>query len=176
MWVGRGRSYRGNPANTSDSEKTPVARRILIVAAACALAGGVAFWVLVVDPAQRHLDFCRSVHVELKSLTKKRPPDVSRQQWKCVVAWTLNGHANILTTFRNNPQAERDRFLAELRERLNGPVTLATIDWIWDQYEMLNPSYGPVYSGRYRPTSPERLREFETPGSSWCASWGLDVD
>jgi hypothetical protein len=145
-----------------------VIRRLLYFGAACLLAGGVAFWVLVLDPARRHLAFCQESRAELQSLAKRRPTSLSRQQWECVVAWTLNGHANILTFKQDIPQAERDQFLARLRTRLSGYVNLGMVDWVWDEFERLSPSYGPIYSGKCRPTSPERLKEFETPSSSWC--------
>ena len=151
-------------------------RLALCLAGVCLLAAGGAFWLLVIDPAQRHRDFCQSTQAELQSLAHKRPPGVSRQQWESVVAWTLNGHGNILTFKQDIPQPDRDKFLAELRARLAGPVDLDTVDWVWDEFERLCPSYGPIYSGRYRPTSPERLREFETPGSGWNGSWGIKVD
>jgi hypothetical protein len=61
----------------------------------------------------------------------------------------------------------------ELQDRLNRPVDLGTIDWIWDQFERLSPGYGPTYSQRYRPTSPERLREFQEQGFCWV---GVEVE
>jgi hypothetical protein len=142
--------------------------------AACLLAGGVVFWVRGFDSAGSHAEFCRITRVELESLARKRPEGVTREQWHHVVAWTLNGHGNILEFKQDIPQAERDLFVSELRERLAGPaVDLSTIDWIWDQYERLWPGYGPVYSGRYRPTSPERLREFQREGFTWV---GVEVE
>ena len=147
-------------------------RRVLIALAVLVVAGAGAFWLWVLDPALRHAEFCRATKAEFKSLAKKRPPRVTRKQWHHIVAWTLNAHGNCITFARNIPQAERDRFLAELRERLRGPVELATIDWIWDELVRLT-SYGQTYSDQWRPTTPERLREFEEGNSSWV---GVELD
>lgn len=89
-----------------------------------------------------------------------------------MVAWTLNAHSNCITFSPNIPQAERDRFLANLQERLRGPVELTTIDWIWDELVRLT-SYGKTYSDNWRPTLPERLREFEEGNSMWV---GIEVE
>src|SRR5689334_3638955 len=103
-----------------------MARGVLIGIATCVVVGGALFWVSV-DGVRRHLEFCHAVQDELRSLTKKRPPNVSRKQWENVVAWTLNAHGNCITFTRRIPQADRDRFLAELQLRIRGPVNLGTI-------------------------------------------------
>jgi hypothetical protein len=59
-----------------------------------------------------------------------------------------------------------DRFERELNRRLKGPVDLQTIDWIWDEMARLTPN-GKTYSDSYRPTTPERLKEFEEGSFSW---------
>lgn len=145
--------------------------RVLIALTVYLVVGGGAFWLWVFDPAMRHAEFCRATKAEFASLAKKRPPTVTRKQWENVVAWTLNAHGNCITIARNMPQADRDQFLAELQERLRGPVDLATIDWIWDELVRLT-SGGRSYSDNWRPTAPERLREFEEGN----ISWGLEVD
>jgi hypothetical protein len=148
--------------------------RVSLVIIACLTAGAVVVWVLKIGPRQRHSAFCQVTAAELKSLAQKRPPDITREQWQHIVAWTLNGHGNILTFKTDIPQAEQDRFVSELRGRLSSQrVDLATIAWIWDQFERLSPSYGPEYSARYRPTAPERLKEFQKQGFSWV---GIEVN
>jgi hypothetical protein len=148
-----------------------MARRGCLVAAIFLLAGGVAFWLRIVEPIRRHNEFCEKVRADFKSLAKKRPPNVSRKQWENVVAWTLNAHANCLTFHRNIPPDEMVRFEAELKQRLAGPVSLETIDWIWDEIVRLTPG-GQRYSDDWRPTLPERLKEFEEGN----ISWGIEVD
>lgn len=150
-----------------------MSRRVVIATVACLLCVGVLFWARVIDPARRHSEFCRATKIELKSLAKKRPPGVTRDQWHHVVAWTLNGHANCLTFSPCVAQHDRDHFVTDLRERLRGPVDLQTIDWIWDEFVRLAPSWGPSYSERWRPTHPDKLREFEQSGPTWL---GVEVD
>lgn len=136
------------------------------------LVGGVALWWYKVEPIRRHLAFCREVKSELGTLAKKRPADITREQWQQIVAWTLNAHGNTLVATSRIPQDERERFVAELRRRLQGPVDLGTIDWIWDEFVRLALGWGPSYSEKWRPTSPEKLREFAESNTDW----GIDVD
>lgn len=131
----------------------------IVVAILIATAGGV-FWFSVVDPARRHAEFCQATKAEFESLAKKRPPTITRRQWQNVVSWTLNAHGNCLQFAQNLPQSERDRFLTQLRQRLQGPVELETVDWIWDEIMRLTPN-GRRYSDRWRPTTPKRLQEYK---------------
>lgn len=143
-------------------------RRWLLAVVACLVAAGAAFWWGLLEPYQRNLDFCEATRAELQTLAKKRPANLSRKQWNNVVAWTLNGHGDILCAERYGiPRAEMVRFEAELRRRLQGPVDLATIDWIWDEFERLAPHNASIYSPKWRPTSPEKLREFEEGNVTW---------
>lgn len=155
------------------TEDTRVVRSASLLLAVCAITGGAVFWVRVVEPARRHSAFCRAVEVELKTLASKRPPGVTRDQWHNIVAWTRNAHGNTLVASPMIPRGEQERFLAELRERLAGPVTLATIDWIWDEFVRLAPGWGPSYSEKWRPTCPKKLQEFEESGPIWA---GVEVD
>jgi hypothetical protein len=150
-----------------------VERRVLIALVVCLVACGVLSWVRVIDPARRHTEFCRVTRAELEVLTRKRPPNITRKQWHHIVAWTFNAHGNCLTFSPNIPQPERDRFVGELRGRLRGPVNLRTVDWIWDEFVRLAPSVGSSYSEQWRPTSPEKLREFEESHSTWV---GVEVE
>jgi hypothetical protein len=150
-----------------------VRRVVLLVLVALSVGGGAVFWVQTVEPARRHHAFCRALDAELKTLAHKRPPGVTRNQWHHVVAWTWNAHSNTLVASPGIPRVEQERLLAELRERLASPVTLATIDWIWDEFVRLSPGWGASYSDRWRPTGPEKLREFEETGATWA---GVNVD
>jgi hypothetical protein len=59
-----------------------------------------------------------------------------------------------------NDTAVRDRFADWFREFLGGDVDLATIDSVWDEYLAGAPS-AKSYD-RYRPTTPELLRDAES--------------
>jgi hypothetical protein len=131
-----------------------MARRVWLALIGCMFVGSVAFWWYKVEPIRRHFEFCREVKSELGTLAKKRPAGITREQWQQIVAWTLNAHANTLVATSRIPPDERERFVAELRRRLQGPVDLGTIDWIWDEFVRLAPGWGPSYSEQWRPTSP----------------------
>ena len=131
------------------------------------------FWLRVFEPFRRHHEFCRTTRAELETLAKKRPTGISRKQWHHIVNWTLNAHSNTLVATRQMPREEMDRFETELKQRLQGPVDLGTIDWIWDEFVRLAPGWGPSYSERWRPTSPEKLREFEESSDTII---GVEVD
>jgi hypothetical protein len=148
-----------------------MARRGSLVAAILLLAGGVTVWLRYLEPMRRHRECCERVRADLASLAKRRPPNVSLKQWENVVAWTLNAHGNCLASEPNIPPEEIARFERELKLRLSGPVRLKTIDWIWDEIVRLS-SGGQRYSDNWRPTLPERLKEFEEGG----IDWGIKVD
>jgi hypothetical protein len=132
---------------------------------------GIVFWFPKIEQNRRHSLFCDRVHFQFLSLAKKRPLNVSRQQWEGVVAHTINAWANCLTFTKNIPPAEMDRFEHELHQRVQGPVDLATIDWIWDEVVRLTPN-GQSYSDDWRPTTPFWLAEYEKGNHSF----GLEVD
>jgi hypothetical protein len=137
-----------------------MARHLGIVTFTILILWGVVVCCTRVSELKRHREFCDAVKTELKSLTKKRPAHLSRKQWKNVVAWTLNAHGNCFESHVRIPPEEMAWFEAELKRRLQEPVDLDTIDWIWDEIVRLTP-FGQQYSEQWRPTLPERLKEFE---------------
>jgi hypothetical protein len=127
------------------------------VGAALVLGGGAAFWLLVLEPGREHRCWYDRVRADLYSLAKKRPADVPPGEWEFLVGWTINLHANCGAS---RSWVDRDRmwpFLEELERRLQGPVTAATIDWIWDEYARITES-GRVYGERFRPTRSPDLK------------------
>ena len=148
-------------------------RRILFAVIACIVVSGVLFWFIMIEPSHRHLVFCGNVRAELELLAKKRPRHITKKQWEQVVAWTLNGHANCFAPASNMPPVEMARFEKELKLRLTkSNVDLETIDWIWDSYVRFG-YLGKQYSDNYRPTTPERLKEYEEGNPT---HWGIEVD
>jgi hypothetical protein len=130
-------------------------------------------------PFREHREFVRTTRAQLEGLAKRRPPNLTRKQWNNVVGWTIQGHGNTLGAAmpfpgrRSIPRKEMNDFEAELRRRLNGPVDLGTINWIWDEFERLVPEFGPEYSRNYRPTTPDKLKEFENGNVTWS---GIEVE
>ena len=144
-----------------------VRRRTWLVMSICVATGIIALWSGLYEPWKQHRDFCRATRAKLATLAKKRPAGLTRKQWNNVVGWTIQAHGNTLVPTLWIPRADMRRFEVELNKRLEGQVDLATIDWIWDQFELLAPRFGPEYSRKYRPTSVEKLREFERDDVIW---------
>lgn len=119
-------------------------------------------------PGRVHRLWYARVQADLESLQHRRPPEVNRQQWGYVVGWTLNAHANCCSAPVFVDPALTDGFAADLERTLRGPVSLATIDRIWDKILTISriKSYG-----QFRPTSPEKLEEATSSG--WA---GIEVD
>lgn len=110
-------------------------------------------WAFLYEPMRLDFEWTRRVGADLNSLRQKRPLAITPVQWEYAVDWTVNMHYNtgdhpFISTVE---LAWRDRFVAELEHRLQGPVTLADIDWIWDEYAA-HVKGGQQYSDRYRPT------------------------
>jgi hypothetical protein len=79
-----------------------------------------------------------------------------------MVGWTLNLHANCGAS---HTWVERDQmwpFLEEMERRLQGSVSIATIDWIWDEYTRIT-KFGREYEEKYRPTRSPDL-QYAHPG------------
>jgi hypothetical protein len=80
-----------------------------------------------------------------------------------LVAWTRYaiGRRGSVAEFFNPDQASHDRFLTlpdRFEKRLAGEVGMESIDWLWDELEVIS-KHGPRYCAHYRPTTPERLAE-----------------
>ena len=124
---------------------------ILVVLLAVFAAG----WAFVYEPLRLHREWDDAMRANIKSLADKRPTDVTPQQWEYTVGWTINLHANCGAFYSFSEHtadpAWRDGFRAELERRLQGPITLADIDWIWDEYAK-NTKHGHKYSDQFRPT------------------------
>ena len=90
---------------------------------------------------------------------------MTARQWESAVAWTLNLHGNSLLQFQAS-LGDITEFRSELGDRLNGPVDMSTINWIWDRYAGLC-SGGENYQ-RFRPQMNDEILK-------GGANWGLAV-
>jgi hypothetical protein len=97
----------------------------------------------------------------LESLAARRPSGMAPRQWESAVAWTLNLHGNSLIRFQAEGH-EIAAFQQRLASKLAGPVDMATIDWIWDEYAQVCPG-GENYQ-RFRPMM---IEEIEAGGADW---------
>jgi hypothetical protein len=85
-----------------------------------------------------------------------------------LVGWTINLHANSAAANQWVDRGEIWPFVEELERRLQEPVTVATVDWIWDEYARITTG-GRLYGERYRPTQSPELQHVQ-PGV-----WGIRV-
>ena len=131
--------------------------------AVCVLSGAaVAFLFIALKPIHEHRRWYDRVSVDLFSLADKRPPDVPPGQWEFMVSWTINLHGNCGSSHTSVDPDQMWPFQEELERRLEGPVTVATIDWIWDEYVRIT-KVGRRYEERYRPTHSPDLQNAQ-PG------------
>ena len=105
---------------------------------------------------------CRQQTTErLYALARKRPPDVSQAEWEYLVGWTINGHANCVSSNSDVSLKEYRLFLQMVSDESAVPqLNIAFFDRVWDFYERAGPT-GRRYTDMHRPTLPERLREAE---------------
>ncbi len=83
-----------------------------------------------------------------------------------LVGWTTNLHANSAAANQWVDRGEIWPFVEELERRLQETVTVATVDWIWDEYARITTG-GRLYGERYRPTQSAELQHVQ-PGV-----WGI---
>ncbi len=132
-------------------------RWIAVAAVLLVVSGAAAFWFKFLEPNFTHRKWSDRVDANLESLIDKRPADVPPGQWKFMIHWTRNLHGNwgVLHVWVDPDQ--KWQFLDELERRLQGPVTVATIDWIWDEYARITKG-GRSYGEKYRPTQSPDLK------------------
>ena len=137
--------------------------RCLGVAVVLVLGGAAAaFWLVALEPIREHGRWFDQVRADLYALANKRPADVPPGQWEFMVGWTINLHGNWGASHTWVDREQMWPFLEELERRLQGPVNVATIDWIWDEYARFTKG-GREYGEHYRPTRSPDL-QYAQPG------------
>lgn len=131
--------------------------KLIALLAVCLAIGGALIHHFILVPDQLY----RQLKLDIQSLANRRPAHVPPGEWEFAVGWTLNLHANCGLLYGKDT-AEMQNFSNEFSRRLEGPVGLHTIDWIWDEYERLT-KRGKSYSEKYRPTTSVDLHQAE-PG------------
>ena len=126
----------------------------LVFAIYLSIAGLVAIAYWLSEPIRSQLQWHERIKADLKTLAQRQPTDANRGQWNFAVHWTHQLDCNCGETDRT----WRDEFADELERRLKGPVGLADIEWIWDEY-VKHTQIGQSYSDQFRPT---RDRDFAT--------------
>ena len=96
------------------------------------LSAVLAVWILSWNRIFR-IEWDRRIEARIRELPAKRPAEVPLGQWEFMVGWTMNLHANC-GAYDWKHRGRRWQFLEDFERRLQGPVEVATIDWIWDEY------------------------------------------
>lgn len=119
--------------------------------------------------AAAHARWYRRVELQILKLAPRCPTEVTPAQWAQCLLHTWNLHCNF-GHWSYFPHDQREPFIAEFEERLNGPVNLGTIDWIWDDYSRRVPRAASYL--RYRPTTLQMLEDAElVPGADSLDRW-----
>ena len=115
----------------------------------------------------RHIEFL------IARLGTVRPDNLSESQWSGCVYWTWQLHTNYGGDHYFDHKASC-KFADRFQQQFDGRISLATIDWIWEQY-IEHTVGGQRYSDLYRPTTPERLSEADKwdypPLEEWAATY-----
>jgi len=115
------------------------------------------FW--AVHQAHVHRHWEQQVEILILQFARKRPPEVPPETWAKCLQWTLMLHGEYggLSYF---PSAAREPLIHDLERHLAEPVTLQTIDAIWDDYVRHAPRANSYL--RFRPTTPEMQEGYST--------------
>jgi hypothetical protein len=129
------------------------AKKVLVVVAVQTLLTLGAWVAVQINTVRVHTNWSEQVSESLRVLHRNRPAEVPADRWEHLCSWTMNRHANC-GGIESAVEEWREPFAAQLRRRVSGPVGVADIDWIWDEYAA-HTTHGPRYSRDYRPTRPE---------------------
>ena len=118
----------------------------------------VAFVILMAlaTPSVRHLlrwrehsRLAQRVKDNISTLQDRGPPGVSPSQWNHAVDWTSNLISQVyFAPEERDPSSLRDLCDA-LEQRLNEPISLGTLQWVWDECEQA-PRRGAKYAIQFR--------------------------
>ena len=102
------------------------------------------------------------------------PSDLTDDQWAYCILWTWNLHGNYGVVPDFIPTADLQRIVEQFEAKIDAGPSLATIDWLWDEYYRSVP--GAHEYERYRPTSPANQLEAGTRGSYPLSWWRSEYE
>jgi hypothetical protein len=126
---------------------------VLIVALPCAYFGAHLY------RYYRHGRVSDRMETAITRLALNCPSDLTDDQWAYCILWTWNLHCNYGVVPDYIPTADLERIVEDLEGKIDAGPSLATIDWLWDEYYRWAPS-AHNYE-RYRPTSPANQSQLE---------------
>lgn len=131
-------------------------RRLMLLVALITLP--LAFDARYLKPYRDHRRWFSRVDACLEKLNAKQPQNLSIELWTNLTNWNNNLHGNCgFSPFYLTDKQLAEAFADELELRVEGPVDLKTIDWIWDEYMRFTrlKSYN-----RFRPTTPANMEPY----------------
>jgi hypothetical protein len=109
----------------------------------------VAPFVRFVGTQRRFYGLVEQVGNDIASLELRRPADVPPDQWKRAVDWTRNLIYQVYFSPIDSDPDSLEQLRDQLRQKLNGPVDLRTLQWIWEHCENA-PRQGAVWAINFR--------------------------
>ena len=126
---------------------------VLIVAVPCAYFGAHIY------RYSRHGRVSDRMKTAITRLALNCPDDLTDDQWAYCIGWTWNLHGNYGLLPDYIPTDDLERIVEEFEAKIDAGPSLATIDWLWDEYYRSAPS-AHNYE-RFRPTSPANQSQLE---------------
>lgn len=102
---------------------------------------------------------CREYVAELR---RSRPVDVSPERWDEENFGVEVAVANVCFSTHHVPLPEMERFTADFAQRMNEPIDLTTIDWLWERLAATG-DHGARYVTKWRPVRQDRATARRTP-------------
>jgi hypothetical protein len=125
---------------------------VLAAVAFCVALPAVWIWPQFVYARERS-----AAHEVVAQLADRRPADVDAAVWEAATSWAVTAYGNVCFTESHVPLDELRRFHDDVKERLEGPVNLATIDWVWQRLGETG-LHGAQYRDRFEPQYLENLK------------------
>jgi hypothetical protein len=112
----------------------------------------------------------REMDAAIRALEYRVPPGVSPAVWECAWGWTSTAYGNVCFSEEHVSTEELYRLRKDLMPKLQGPVDLQTLVWVWDRLAQTGP-HGRRYVGQHKPSFLECL----PPGTVPTASPGPEL-
>lgn len=137
-------------------------RRTLGIIICICVAGTAITFAWAVYQTHVHRQWGQRVEILILRFARQRPADIAPETWTKCVYWTLKLHGEYggMSYF---PSDSREPLTRDLERHLAEPVTLQTIDAIWDDYVRHAPKARPYL--RFRPTTPQIQDGYSTDES-----------
>ena len=144
------------PTGVRPVRVAPILAAILLVATPCVYVS------VHIYRYKRHGRVSDRMQTAIARLALHRPDDLTDDQWAYCILWTSNLHCNCGVVPDFIPTDELQRIVEEFEAKIDAGPSLATIDWLWDEYHRSSS----VDYQRWRPTSADNRSQFEAGAHS----------